>query len=173
MKPAYKMIGIFDDVEVFHRGDGRRIELSAVGDITAPPALVHSMLLSHTNPRVIASLAEGWAAGVCPPMHKFTLNARWSMQGSPGLSFKLLDDRGAVTRPTNWVTAIEGSWSFEPIQDGLWSWAIFHVAIDYASPVATSTIRLNALNDLPALFQTLRALVGDHRPVHRAAANSG
>jgi hypothetical protein len=99
------MIGIYDHVQLFHRGDGRRVELSAVGDITAPPALVHSMLLSHTNPRVIASLAEGWAAGVCPPTDKFTLSARWSTQQSFGLSFKLRDDRGAITRPTNWITA--------------------------------------------------------------------
>lgn len=173
MKPAYKMVGVYDDVEVFHRGDGRRIELSAVGGIAAPPALVLSMLLSHTNPRAIASLAEGWAAGVCPPMDKFTLSARWSTVGSPGLSFKIRDDRGSITRPTNWVTTVEGSWGFEPIEDGLWSWAIYHLAIDYASPVATSAIRLNALNDLPALYQTLRALVGDHRPARRAAANSG
>jgi hypothetical protein len=172
MNPAYKMIGVFDDVEVFHRGDGRTIELSAVGDIGAPPALVQSMLLSHTNPRAIASLAEGWAAGVCPPMDRFTLRARWSTGESHGVHFELGDDRGPITRPINWVTAVDGTWDFESVEDGLGTWAIFHVRIDYASAVATSTVRLNALNDLPTLFQTLRGLVGERRPARRAAKSA-
>jgi hypothetical protein len=121
----------------------------------------------------MASLAEGWAAGVCPPMDRFTLRARWSTGESYGVHFKLVDDRGAITRPKNWVAAVEGSWGFEGIDNGLWTCAIYQVRIEYANAVATSTIRLNALDDLPTLFQTLRALVGDRRPARRAAANSG
>jgi hypothetical protein len=173
MEPSYNLIGIFDDVEVFQRGDGRTVELAASGDIGSAPAVVHSMLLSHTNPRVIASLAEGWVAGICPAMDRFRLRARWSTTGAPALSFKLVDDRGARRRPTNWVTEVNGSWSFEPRDDGRWTYAIYHVRIDYANAVSPWIIRVNAPSDLPTLFQTLRVLVGDSRPATRIAAGSG
>jgi hypothetical protein len=173
MEPSYKLIGIFDDVEVFQRGDRRTVELSATGEIAGPPHIVQSTLLSHTNPRVMASLAEGWAAGVCPAMDRFALRARWSTGELPGVSFKIVDDRGAITRPTNWVTEVTGSWSFEPVEDGSWTHAIYHVRIDYANAVSPWAIQANALNDVPTLFQTLRALVGDRRSAQRIAASSG
>ena len=165
---SYTLIGRVDEVDVLHRGGLRTAELSAVGEIAAPATIVHERLLAYTDPRVIASYAEGWVAGICPPMSDFKLRARWTSSGMSCLSFRALDDRGLTTRRQNWVVEASGSWTFAPIEDALWTRAIYRVRIELAGFASRWTVRNGARNDVPTLFQILRALVGDQRRLRSA-----
>jgi hypothetical protein len=173
METASTRIGELDQVEVFQQRGTGPVLLSAVGEVEAPPVQVHNALLAQLDPRLIASLAEGWTSGVCPDPQAFALRARWTIGRVVGLTFKLTDDRGAITRTGNWVIEASGSWLLEPIDHGLWTRAIYRVQIQYASVVPRFTVRTGALHDLPTLFRTLRDAVGPQRSVALAVGNSG
>jgi hypothetical protein len=173
----FTLIGRRAEVDVFHREWGTSVELAAVGDIAASREEVQAALLSQADPRIIATIAESWIAGVPPDAtvrrdglvvpiandRDFTLSARWTNGRADGLSFEIVDDRGANTRSRNWVDRIVGSWGFDPIGDGRATRAIYHAQIVFASPLARWTIRNGAVNDLPTLIEQLRSVVGSGR----------
>jgi hypothetical protein len=181
----FTLIGRRSNVDVFLREGSPSVELAAVGDILATPEHAHAVLLSHVDPRVIATMAESWISGVAPDAtvlrdglvlpiandRDFSLSAHWTAASPVGLSFEIADDRGAQTRARNWVDQINGSWGFDPIDEGAATRAIYHVQIVFASPVARWTLRNGALTDLPTLVEQLRSLVGrqSSRPI--VAAN--
>jgi hypothetical protein len=102
---------------------------------------------------------------------EFSLFARWTTGSRAGLSFKIADNRGANTRARNWVDRITGSWTFDPIDDGRATRAIYQVQIAFASPLMRWTIRSGALQDLPTVIEHVRSLVTP-RPTRASAVNS-
>jgi hypothetical protein len=171
---AFTLLGRRANVDVYRRDYTPVVELAAVGDIAADRDAVHAALLAHTDARIVATMAESWITGQAPAtttlrggsvlpianQHDFTLNARWTMDSPVGLSFEIIDDRGAKTRTRNWVDRIVGSWGFDPLDDGRATRAIYHVQLGFARPLAGWSIHTGALADLPTLFEHLRLLVG-------------
>jgi hypothetical protein len=160
-----------DQVEVASGDDGA-LAVHMVGTVAAPPDLVHTIVVARLDPRLIASLAEGWVVGSRPDWRLFSLIAGSSGDEAPGLRFRLVDDRGEMTRRRNWVAEVEGSWRFDPLADGAASRVTFQATIRYARSVSPWAIRAAASHDLAMLMQTLRDRVGDQghdHPVRKSA----
>jgi hypothetical protein len=171
---TFTLLGRRDGVEVYRRDYVPVVELAAVGDIRADRDAVQRALLAHTDPRIMATMAESWIKGDPPPtttlrgglalpianQRDFILSARWTVDSPVGLSFEISDDRGANTRARNWVDRITGSWGFDPLDDGRATRAIYHVQIGFARPLARWTVDTGALADLPTLIEHLRLLAG-------------
>jgi hypothetical protein len=69
------------NVDVYLGALGRVVELSAVGDIHGKPEDVLGTLLPHTDPRSIATIAEG-LLGTVARDGDFALSVRWTIQGA-------------------------------------------------------------------------------------------
>jgi hypothetical protein len=155
---GFTLIGRHADVDVYHGEIGRAVELAAVGTIDGKPEDVLGALLSQTDPRTIAIIAERWL-GTMAQGGDFALSVRWTIQGAVGMRFGITDNRGAVTRARNWVDQIVGSWGLEPLGDGETSRAIYHARIELASPPPRWTVRSGALAELPAMIEQVRSII--------------
>jgi len=155
---GFTRIGRQADVDVYHGEIGRAVELAAVGNIDGKPEDALSALLSQTDPRRIATIAERWL-GTMARDGDFALSVRWTIQGAIGMRFGITDNRGAVTRARNWVDQIVGSWGFEPLGDGGTSRAIYHARIEFASPPPRWTIHSGALAELPVMIEEVRSII--------------
>jgi hypothetical protein len=161
---SYRCIGERTGVQVFERGEAASLDVLAMAWIDAPPEWLHTELL-QSDPRLIARLAERWAAGALPDTCEFSLHAQWSPHHPIGMSFHVGRLRGDITRVRNWVCEIEGMWRLDPIDYGAATQARFHARIRFAGRVPRELLRAGALLDLPILFESLRSVVVDKRSV--------
>jgi hypothetical protein len=155
---GFTLIGRQAGVDVYHGEMGRAVELAAVGIIDGRPEDVLGALLSHTDPRTIATAAERWL-GTTARDGDFALSVRWTIEGAVGMRFGITDNRGAVTRARNWVDQIVGSWGLEPLGDGASSRAIYHARVEFASAPPRWTIHRGALAELPAIIHAVRSII--------------
>jgi hypothetical protein len=155
---GFTLIGRRAGVDVYHGELGRAVELAAVATIDGKPEDVLGALLSQTDPRRIAIIAEQWL-GTIASDGDFALSVRWTIRGAIGMRFGITDNRGAITRARNWVDQIVGSWGLEPLGDGATSRAIYHARIELASPPPRWTIRSGALAALPAMIEDVRSII--------------
>ncbi len=175
---GFQPVGQRDGVTVYQRkADG--IELSAEGDIAAPPSEVLRVLTDYAHhPRWVKSLAESQVIAqregsldvyqrLALPMiddRDFTLHVNWGRDGERAwVRFAAVNERGpAPRRGVVRVNVHEGGWDLLPIDGGRATHAVYRFRIDLAGSFPSWMGRGAAARDVPALFQALRREVAPH-----------
>jgi hypothetical protein len=159
------------DVRVYRRADAREIDLSAEGDIAAPPERVRDVLLDYEhhpswNRHLVESrvLTRGdhfldvYQRLDLPVLddRDYTLHVTW---GDDWLRFTTANDRGPPPRRGVVRVALhEGEWKLEALPNG-GTRAHYHVRLDLAGSLPSWIARRHAGEDVPELFQSIRRLV--------------
>ncbi len=178
-EPGYQAIGGHDGVEVYLHKDAQVIDLAAVGEFAAPPAVVQAALLDYdAHPKIIKHLTESTVLERRPgEMHvyqhltlpvikdrDYTLRVDWTPDSARGLSFSV-DNRSGPGQSKSAVrmTMLEGRWELQPIRDGQATRAVYHVRLDFAGSVPRWMVRGGAAKDIPNIYIGFRRAINDKR----------
>jgi hypothetical protein len=184
--PGYKHVGGHAGVEVYRQTKSPVIELTAEGDIEAPPAQVRAAVMDYANAHEVTDhVVESRVLSAndrdiyvyqrldLPVIadRDFTLHITWGSQGETLWIRSGVDNshgpaaRGGVVR----VSTLDGEWAFIPVRDGTATHAVYHVQIDMAGSIPKWMVSGGAAKDLPKLFEGLRRQV-QKRQLNAAAA---
>jgi hypothetical protein len=171
--PGFKHVGGKDGVEVYRNMSSRVIDLYAVGDIDAPPAVVRDVLLDYQDAsKVTDNVAESrildkndheilvYQRLKLPVItdRDFTLRATWGRRGQ-ALTMQYAVDNARGPAPRDGVvrlSTLQGTWVLDPIRGGAATHARYRVQIDLAGSVPKWMVSGGAVKNLPKLFDGLR-----------------
>jgi hypothetical protein len=160
-------------VTVFRREGVKEINLTAEGDISAPPERVRQVLLDYSHhPQWVRHLAESkvilgdgqhilvYQRLDLPILddRDFTLSVTWGQEGDVlWTKFATANDKGPAPRQkVVRVPLHEGGWELTPIDGGQRTRARYHFRLDLGGSLPGWMGRSRAGKDVPALFEALR-----------------
>jgi hypothetical protein len=170
---GYKRVGGAHGVEVYRATASKVIDLSAEGDIDAPPGRVLAVVLDYEHASALTEhVAESRVLSTgdrdltvyqrlkLPVVadRDYTLRTRWGRRGGWYWARFFVDNargpniRNGVVR----VPLLDGGWDLFPNSDGRSTHAVYRVRIDLAGSIPRWMVSGGAAKDLPKLFEGVR-----------------